>query len=147
MNIAATMATMFPGGHVIECGTRLGAALEIHGLPVHSVPVNCEVVAHGPSKFSLGHARRDIYLVRTEAFLILLRICAAGPDSADGEFAISRDYAALSDAESRVFQSVAQRRIETLCTVPDHQWPSMGLQPACLRTHTDWTARQPRCLV
>jgi len=124
MNIVSTMATLFPAGHVVECATRQGTVVEVHGLPIHTLPVNCEVVAHGPSKFSWGRARRDIYFVKTEVFLVLLHISAAGPDSGDGEFAISRDYAALANRESQVFQSIAQKCIETLCTVPDHRWPS-----------------------
>jgi hypothetical protein len=123
MDIAVAMATMFPAGRVIECGARPGAAVEVHGLPLNTVPVNCEVVDYGPSKFSRGRARRDLYLVRTDRFLVLLRICAAGPDAGDGAFVVSHDYAPLQDGQAQTFQEIARKSIERLCTVPDHRLP------------------------
>ena len=121
MNIAGAMATMFPAGHVIECGSAQGAAVEVYGLPFNTVPVNCEVVDYGPFKFSRGRLRRDIYLVRTDVFLVLLRICAAGPDAQDGEFVISGDYTPLASEQSQAFQLFARKCIESLCTVADHR--------------------------
>jgi hypothetical protein len=84
--------------------------------------VNCEVVDFGPSKFSRGRARRDIYLVRTDAFVVLLRISAAGPDAEDGAFVISHDYAPLSDGQAQAFLAIARKCIESVCTVRDHRW-------------------------
>ena len=127
MDIGSAMATMFPSGHVIARGPRNAVAVEVHGLPLDTVPVNCEVVDYGPSKFSRGRARRDIYLVRTDAFVILLRICAAGPVAEDGAFVISHDYTPLSDGQAQAFQAIARKCIESLCTVRDHRW---ALAPA-----------------
>lgn len=120
------MANMFPAGLVIECGNAQCAAVEVHGLPVNTVPVHCEVVDYGPSKFSRGRLRRDIYLVRTDTFLVLLRICAAGPDARDGEFVISCDYTSLADGQSQAFLALAHKCIASLCTVPDHRSPLPG---------------------
>ena len=127
MDIGSAMATMFPSGHVIARGPRNAVAVEVHGLPLDTVPVNCEVVDYGPSKFSRGRARRDIYLVRTDAFVILLRICAAGPEAEDGAFVISHDYTPLSDGQAQAFQAIARKCIESLCTVRDRRW---ALAPA-----------------
>ena len=127
MDITRTMAAMFPSGHVIACGPRHAVAVEVHGLPLDAVPVNCEVVDYGPSKFSRGRARRDLYLVRTDAFVVLLRICAAGPEAEDGAFVVSHDYAPLSDGQAQAFLAIARKCIESLCTVRDHRW---ALAPA-----------------
>ncbi len=122
MNILNAMRCMFPTGTVIDCGMHEGDALEVHGLAQGMVPQNCEILAHGHARFSWPRARRDIYLVKAFDFLILLRIDAAGPDSADGDFVVSRGYAALEGAQSEQFQATACKRIADLCGSPAGHW-------------------------
>lgn len=124
MNIHSTLNYLFPAGIVTDCGSYLGGSLEVHGLPKGTIPRNCEVLASGRSKFFWGRERQDMYLVKTQDFLIFLRIGPAGPDNGDGEFVVSRGHAPLDDEASLEFQTIARRSIERLCAVPAGPWPN-----------------------
>jgi len=115
MNIQNTLTVLFPAGFVIDCGPNQSGSVEVHGLPKGTVPQNCEVLVCGRSKFYWGHAHQEIYLVKTLDFLVLLRIEAAGPDSWDGEFFVSRAYAPASGDASVDFQTTARKTIRQLC--------------------------------
>ena len=122
MNIHGTLSCLFPSGNVIDCGSRYGDYLEVYGLPKGSVPQNCEVLASGRPKLFSGHEHQEIYLVKTEDFLLLLRICPAGPNAGDGEFVVSRGYAHVDDELAPEFQKTARKSIEVLCGAPIGRW-------------------------
>ncbi len=124
MDMRSTLTTLFPAGLVIDRGAAKGDLLEVHGLPKGTVPQNCEVLASGLARLYWGRERQQIYLVKTEDFLVLLRIGPAGPDNADGEFVVSRGYSPLGDKRILDFQTTALKSIEVLCDAQISRWPS-----------------------
>ena len=122
MDMRSTLNTLFPAGLVIDCGAPKGDLLEVHGLPKGTVPQNCEVLAGGLARLYWGRERQEIYLVKTEDFLVLLRICPAGPDNADGDFVVSRGYSPLGDKLIQDFQTTALKSIEALCDAQVSRW-------------------------
>ncbi len=89
MNLKETIARIFPAGFVKEGDAEHGNHYEVHGLPKHTVPRNCQVLASGQFQFSPGQELRESYLVKTEDFVLFFRICQAPPDSGYAEFAES----------------------------------------------------------
>ncbi len=124
MDMRSTLTTLFPAGLVVDCGAPKGDLLEVHGLPMGTVPQNCEVLAGGHARFYWGRERQDIYLVKTEDYLVLLRICPAGPGSGDGAFVVSRGYSPVQDVLTLNFQTTALKSIEILCGTQGSRWPN-----------------------
>lgn len=122
MDMRSTLTTLFPEGLVIDCGAPKGDLLEVHGLPMGTVPQNCEVLAGGHALFYWGRERQDIYLVKTADYLVLLRICPAGPGNGDGAFVVSRGYSPVDDVMTLNFQATALKSIEVLCSARVDHW-------------------------
>ncbi len=118
MDIHRTLTSLFPMGFVIDCGDPHGESLEVHGLPRGIVPQNCEVLAGGHARFCWGRERQEIYLVKTEDFLVFLRICPAGPGNGDGAFVVSRGYSPVDDELTLDFQTAMLKSIKVLCSAP-----------------------------
>ena len=118
MNIHNTMTALFPEGVVVDCGSFEAGSVEVHGLPGDAVPRNCEVLASGSTRFSHDGERQQIYLVKTDDFLVLLRIGRAGPDTADGAFVVSRGHVPVGLAQSDAFATTARNSIQALCRAP-----------------------------
>lgn len=122
MDIRSTLTNMFPAGRVIDCGVPDGDLLEVHGLPTGTVPKNCEVLAGGDARFYWGRERQEIYLVKTEDYLVFLRICPAGPGKGDGAFVVSRGYSPVDDELTLNFQTTALKSIKVLCGARVDRW-------------------------
>ncbi len=122
MDMRSTLTTLFPAGLVIDCGAPKGDLLEVHGLPKGTVPQNCEILAGGHARFYWGRERQEIYLVKTEDFLVLLRICPAGPGNGDGDFVVSRGYSPVDDVLTLDFQTTALKSIDVLCGARVDRW-------------------------
>jgi hypothetical protein len=58
-----------------------GCCFEVHGLPNNTVPQNCAVLASGQFQYFMDQACRESYLVETEDFVLIVRICPVSPDS------------------------------------------------------------------
>jgi len=123
MDMRSTLTALFPAGLLIDRGAPKGDLLEVHGLPKGAVPQNCEVLAGGRARTYWGRERQEIYLVKTEDFLVLLRICPAGPGTAEGDFAVSRGYSPVDHELTQNFQATALKSIDVLCGAHLSRWP------------------------
>ena len=124
MDMRSTLTNLFPAGRVVDCCAPNGDLLEVRELPQGTVPQNCEVLAGGTARLYWGRDRQAFYLVKTEDFLVLLRICPAGPDIADGDFVICRGYSPLGDKLVLDFQATVRKSIEILCSSQVSRWSS-----------------------
>ncbi len=87
MNLQDTLVRIFPNGVIRSGDPESGGFLEVHGLPRHTVPRNCQLLASGEFQFAANQEIRESYLVKTDDFVIFCRMCPAPPDSGYAEFA------------------------------------------------------------
>lgn len=88
MNLQDTVARIFPNGVVLDASPCTGCSFEVRGLPKNAFPQNCAVLAKGVFQYSLDQACRESYLVKTEDFVLIVRICPDSPDSRYAEVAL-----------------------------------------------------------
>lgn len=79
MNLYEAVSRIFPDGIVQDDGRQGSDYFEVRELPRNTMPKNCEIVVSGLFQFDVAHECRHSYLVRTENYMLLVRVLPASP--------------------------------------------------------------------
>ena len=79
MNLYEAVSRIFPDGIVQDNGRRGSDYFEVHELPRNAKPKNCEIVVSGLFQFDVAHECRNSYLVKTEKYVLLVRVLPDSP--------------------------------------------------------------------
>lgn len=86
---------------------------EVNGLPLNTVPQNCEIVLSGLCNSPITK-RQEHYLVRIDNLMVFLRVCSAYEGSGYDEYAVIRDVADTPEKQAELL-NYARRSIQAIC--------------------------------
>ena len=90
-----------------------GLSFEANGLGAGTVPQNCEIILRGQATRS--KKRREFFLVRTDAAIAFLRVCAADAASGYAEFVAGLAWAKRGTGDEQSVEKYGRETIEVLC--------------------------------
>ena len=87
MNFQEAVHHMFPNA-VLPLEQTRDDYVELLGLPNHTVPRNCEVLASGQFQYAVNEKHRSSYLVRAGQLVLMVRMCPDAFNSMSAQVAL-----------------------------------------------------------
>ena len=84
MNFQEAVHRIFPGAELPPGEVYV----ELLGLPSHTVPRNCEVLASGQFQYAFNERQRSSYLVRSGQLVLMVRMCPDAGNSLSAQVAL-----------------------------------------------------------